>query len=416
MLMCVMAMMAHNHQARSTMKSYTTFRALNLIIAGLALLLSACRSESHPHPITMAEIVDTAAADLCERQIVLLGEQGDHGGGKTIEIKALLTQRLIEDCGFNTVLFESGLYDFAKIHMNVAAGEPTTLAQVSSSIGGIWKDYAEMSVLMAFLTEATNSDHVIVGGVDFQLGSAGAFYSITSMAEELAGFLDTETAAPCQDHIQRLIYWSYGREGPSETDLQAIVQCSDNMLSAISGSALPDLEQSRWTQLVANVRAYAAIQGSPLQHKLQAREQAMYENFQWWTNSQPSSKVIIWGSSVHVAKNADSHPRFTGIETFGSRIAHQYGEDAYFVNFVSLSGSYKFRSQPEGIIETPEPGTLEHLFLGTQGYRYLTRRDVEMLGTKPATIYGRAPYLTDIAGVTDSLIIIENEQPPVFIP
>ena len=53
-------------------------------------------------------------ADLCGRQIVLLGESPTHGFGVSMRLKADLVRTLVERCHVDAVFFESGVYDFLK--------------------------------------------------------------------------------------------------------------------------------------------------------------------------------------------------------------------------------------------------------------------------------------------------------------
>lgn len=49
---------------------------------------------------------------MCGESVALIGESPVHGFGKTLEFKVEVVRRLIDDCHYNAVLFESGIYDF----------------------------------------------------------------------------------------------------------------------------------------------------------------------------------------------------------------------------------------------------------------------------------------------------------------
>jgi erythromycin esterase-like protein len=51
--------------------------------------------------------LDRVVRDVCDKEVVLLGEDATHGGGKTLEIKVELITRLIDRCDFSAVAFES---------------------------------------------------------------------------------------------------------------------------------------------------------------------------------------------------------------------------------------------------------------------------------------------------------------------
>ena len=56
--------------------------------------------------------IDRLVHDLCAKSVVMLGEDAHHAGGATVEVKSKIVLALIDRCGFDTVAFESGFYDF----------------------------------------------------------------------------------------------------------------------------------------------------------------------------------------------------------------------------------------------------------------------------------------------------------------
>jgi erythromycin esterase-like protein len=68
-------------------------------------------------------IAKEVVRQLCGRQIVLLGESPTHGFGKTMRFKAELVRELVDGCQFDTVFFESGIYDFLYIQTKIKHGE-----------------------------------------------------------------------------------------------------------------------------------------------------------------------------------------------------------------------------------------------------------------------------------------------------
>src|SRR5262249_17538251 len=88
----------------------------------LAVLTGGCvlRHERHDPRQSVPSAADYGSSaqldglvdDLCTKSVVLLGEEGHHAGGHTVEVKSELVKRLIERCGFNAVYFESSAYEF----------------------------------------------------------------------------------------------------------------------------------------------------------------------------------------------------------------------------------------------------------------------------------------------------------------
>lgn len=68
--------------------------------------------------------LDRLVADLCDKQVVMLGE-AEHGDGQTWEIKTELVRALTGSCGFDSLFIESGMYDFLALDRAHAAGTAT---------------------------------------------------------------------------------------------------------------------------------------------------------------------------------------------------------------------------------------------------------------------------------------------------
>lgn len=380
-----------------------------------ALTAAACASGEPPRD-PFSQTVAAAVADHCGEELVLIGESGDHGRGATLALKSAIVRSLIDQCGFDAVLFESGFYDFGKIFLELDGGAAIPRDHIASSIGGIWNRYGEVTELMPFLTERVNAGALVVGGVDFNLGSAGAFYSLDAMPVELTGLLEAEAAGACAREMRRLIYSSYGRDGPQPADIDAISHCAGAMLSALDEAGAADLEAAVMRQMIINMRAYADALIMPREPRLQAREQAFIDNFNWWRSQlPPESKIIVWGASVHLARTSSGLDPFRDIDTLGAYVHRIFGDRARFLNFVAVSGSYRFRDREEQHIPQPLPGSVEALYLDLEGYSYLDARAVQALGVRPSSIYGGAPVTEDVSSITDSLIVIATERPPVFL-
>lgn len=98
--------------------------------------------------------IDRLVRDVCTKEVVMLGEDSGHGGGRTLEVKTEVLRRLVATCGFGAVVFESQLYDFLDHERAVVAGE-STREQLANAIGGLWSYAIQSDGLVAFLHEQT---------------------------------------------------------------------------------------------------------------------------------------------------------------------------------------------------------------------------------------------------------------------
>lgn len=140
--------------------------------------------------------IQRLVGDLCSRQVVLLGEDANHGSGRTLELKVTLVQRLIDTCGFNAVLFESQLYDFLDLDRSFA-GRSATPAQLADAIGGLWSTTREIDPLVSYLFRQASAGRVKLFGLDPQLGGATGLYAQRHLPAQLAASLAPDRRKAC---------------------------------------------------------------------------------------------------------------------------------------------------------------------------------------------------------------------------
>ena len=117
----------------------------HLLVIGLAAALASTIQSVRP-PIPLDDVI----ADVCDKDVVLLGEEPHHGGGHTVEVKSELVRRLVTNCGFNAVYFESSAFEFFDFNRRLAAGT-TASTQLADAIGGLWNRSAAIDPLVEFL-------------------------------------------------------------------------------------------------------------------------------------------------------------------------------------------------------------------------------------------------------------------------
>lgn len=382
------------------------------------LVIAGCiPSEPIQRPTPLSDDAMSAAMkDLCSRDVVLLGEGANHGDGRSLAFKSELVQRLVEHCGFDAVIFEASSYDFLEIDRRLTKGQPVTRAMVSSAVGGLWNRNDEMQPLTTFLHQAVVAGRVRLGGIDDQLGSAGAFYSIGDMPAELAALLPSSRAIECTEVLRQLIFGQLTSPSPETSTL---VACLAEMRRAVDAAPEGVDRQARERHLI-NIGSYLARQGADRSQYLDGRSQAMWSNFRWLVANRfgPDAKVIVWGASVHLSRDASAYPTFATIKNFGSYVDHAYGDSAFFLGFTAAAGSYMEGTQ---IRERPQatPGSLEAAALATSTADsiYLGRSDLESLDEAPASIFSpsAAPVTAVWSEVLDGVVVFRVERPPTRI-
>lgn len=377
----------------------------------------ALAAQAGPAPPALppdAESMDSLVADLCRREVAMLGE-ASHGDGRTLEFKARLVARLVEECGFDAVFFESSHYDFLEFSRRLRAGEPATQEMLSSSIGGIWNRYREMKPLIQFLFDKSRTGRLQLGGLDDQLGSAGAFFSISEMPERLSKPLARPRGSECRETLRRRIYSDYGPDHIyGEQERFRISDCLREIRQAARSSATK-AERSDRLQMIRNIERYVARDFAEETTRSAGRDRSMYLNFRWLAaRMPPGSKIIVWSATAHVARDSGAAPGFAGAANFGSYVHRAYGRRAYSLGFSALGGSYResFMSPPRDI-SVALPGSIESRALGRTGSEtvYCAYECLARAGSVPGGVFSHRSINADWRRSLDGLIVFRTERP-----
>lgn len=387
---------------------------IRTLLASLLLLVGGCvtpvTTASAPRDALMEEVV----GDLCRRDVALLGE-ASHGDGRALAFKAALVPRLIEQCGFDAVFFEGSSYDFLELERRRGRGEQVSRAMLSSAIGGLWNRYAEMQPLIAFLHERSASGQVRLGGLDDQLGSAGAFYSIAAMPAELSALLPGDREAECRETFRSMIY---GKTGASAAERAPLQSCVAEIRAAILGRPESAGRPERM-HLLDNIERYAGRDRSDVAAMLRGRDRSMWLNFQWLRERLPrGSKIIVWGATAHLSRNATAHKPFSGGGNLGSYVDKAYGKRAFFLGFTAAGGSHRWGWNAIRPLTPAQPGSLEMEALRAVAGDsvYLGRSELKRLGERSASVFGDDPSVANWARVLDGVVVFREERAPDLAP
>jgi erythromycin esterase-like protein len=383
--------------------------------AAAFLALAAQKIPVPPALRSDTQAMDSVVGDLCRRDIAMLGE-ASHGDGRTFEFKTELVRRLVEECGYDAVYFESSHYDFLEFSRRVRTDMPVTPEILSSSIGGIWNRHREVQPLIRYLFDKAKAGRLQLGGLDDQLGSAGAFFSIAEMPERLTSDLAEGRRSECREAIRRRIYSDYSRDAPYGEPQRVKIGTCLREIGQAAGSVRNKAERSDRLQMVRNVERYIARDFADGGHRLGQRDRSMYLNFRWLAGRMPPrSKIIVWSATAHVAREAGAAPGFAGIANFGSYVHRTYGRRAFALGFSALTGSYReiFMSKP-GDLGIAAPDSIEGRTLGRTGLNtaYCAADCLARAGRVPGGIFSHRVASADWSRTLDGLVVFRAEHPP----
>ncbi|HEY2345235.1 MAG TPA: erythromycin esterase family protein [Xanthomonadaceae bacterium] len=327
--------------------------------------------------------IDRAVRSVCSKDVVFLGEDDNHGGATTLALKSLLVERLVRQCGFRGVVFESQFYDFLDFDRAAADGSATR-DQLNGSIGALWTRFAEFAPLVDWLYAEARAGRLRLAGMDPQAAGIGAHYSLERLPGELASVLAADRRTACEAAIHRHDNWEYDDshsfDAAALSNLRGCLHDIRGALDAQGGKAPADLRAM--ADSYASYLEFADEDGRGL------REKAMYANLMWIRARWPKdTRIVVWCATVHAAKSIEgARP---GIRSLGSYVHEALGARAAVIGISALAGSHGNaggHGKPHALAAAA-PGSLEaRAFAGhdADSLRFRDGAQLKAMGKVPA--------------------------------
>lgn len=347
---------------------------------------------------------DAALATLCDKRVVMLGEDSGHGAGNTVALKGRITRALVESCGFSAIYFESPIYEFLHLEEQMAAGDaqPESLA---NAIGAIWAGTREFQPTLDWLWERAASSRIQLQGLDVQVGGITQTYSEEALPTRLSRHIG-RSQATCRHEIARLTRWEFDDDHPFDDTFRARVhRClsdtSDALASRNDDTALRT-RQMAWSL------SRALELGST--ESFNTREEAMALNLAWHHARSPSARIIIWTASSHAVKGP--LPDKPGRIPLGMRLATAYGNDLASVGFTSFAGQHGRPGRTASDVIAPVLGSLEAASGSQPLANFMDADNLRHLGTIESRVvaYTR-PLRADWSTLFDGIWVLPREKP-----
>lgn len=365
---------------------------------------------------TAATPLDRVVRDVCNKRVVLLGEDSHHGGGGTLAVKTVLVSRLIDECGFSAVAFEASLAEFVDLNRAFAAGEASP-AYVADAIGGLWSVAGESDPLISALFERALRKRVVLAGLDGQIGSTN-LYAQTGLADELAGYLADPRRSACQAELRRYARWQYDDASPFDDATRVRLRgCLTEIKTAVSERARSTPADEAAAMAIAWQSAIEASDPALSRSAgFNARDRAMYQALQWHVARLPrGSKIIVWCATLHAAKSLRGVPGLAELVPLGSYVNRDFGDAAAAIGVSALGGSYgRGKASATELSPAPADSLEARAFTGdgSSDVGYLGRADLAQYGpgTARPLDYGK-PMAAPWHEVIDGLVVLREEHP-----
>lgn len=330
------------------------------------LSLSELIYQSSEH---FANIDDVNLDNLMERigdsRVVLLGE-ASHGTAEFHEMRARITQELIEKKGFTIVAAEADWPDAAHINNYIHGLESDALLQSKPfSRFPTWM-WANQSILE--LTHWLKAHNDKIGSSDGQVGFYGLdLYSLYSSMEVVLKYLeevDPGTAEVARVRYGCLTPWA---DDPSLYSLAVLTrqyrECEKEVLTTLQnllkkrieysladGEKFFNVEQN--AKLVANAERYYRTMYYAESNSWNQRDQHMFETLQDVLKFRgPESKVVIWAHNSHIGDSSATQMSASGEINLGQLVRQKYGDKTYIIGFGTDHGTVAAASEWGGPLE-----------------------------------------------------------------
>lgn len=309
--------------------------------------------------------LDNLLERIGDSRVVLLGE-ASHGTAEFYEMRARITQELIEKKGFTIIAAEADWPDAAHLDHYIHGTEPDPLLEnkpFSRFPTWMWANHSVLafSHWLKAHNEKTMSAEQQVGFYGLDL------YSLFSSIEAVLSYLDKvdpETAEVARVRYGCLMPWAsdpgmYGRM----TLTQQYQECEQEVVAALGDLLRKRMEYSmadgeqffnaeQNARLVTNAERYYRTMYYAENNSWNQRDQHMFDTLQSVLAFRgPQSKAIIWAHNSHIGDARATQMSARGELNIGQLARQAYGDKAYNIGFGTDHGTVAAASEWGGPME-----------------------------------------------------------------
>jgi erythromycin esterase-like protein len=285
---------------------------INVLFLVNSLLANA--QNFNPKYITLSEnpkVEDFSflKAELKNVQVILLGEKS-HFDGNVFETKTEIVKYLHNELGFNTIAFESGVYDVWKAQQNINNGANVKEA-FEKSLFQIWSKTKEFQSFIEFYDR--NKKDLKLFGFDNQItGKYGEEKLIKDLYEycnknQIQINLNEDDLALL---LESIYYGTFDENDITYVDFKNSLSKTINSISKKQKNE----EQFYWIQIIKNLLSMGEISFNKISilssfnttAEDNIRDKQMANNLLEYIKNHPNEKIICWGANQHFANDMSS--------------------------------------------------------------------------------------------------------------
>ncbi len=367
-------------------------------------------------------IINTLTNEMCNSRIVLLGEN-NHGDGNSPAFKTALTKRLIDECGFDNLVFEASFYDSMAIMQKVRQQNPVTSDMIKSAMGSIRYNTKGIAPLIPFVTERVKSGALTISGMDDQISIVGSFYTLGDMSADFANYLQGEREGECASILYKRLWYRYDDNAPyNEAEKERVLECLSEIKTATKSKAkTANRAKTTATDAPAQTNKEFYIMAATMERAVIRdftdtgtlrfkRDKSMFTTLDWLINeARKNAKFIVWSVNAHAAKSTDGFQNFRGGKNLGAYMREKYGNDIYALAFTAAGGTYKFGRTVKSIPKATD-SSLEALALKDTAANtvFLNHEALMKLRKVTSNIDNNNPVTSDWSKAFDGVVIFRE--------
>ena len=312
--------------------------------------------------------LDNLLERVGDSRLVLLGE-ASHGTAEFYEMRARITQELIEKKGFNIIAVEADWPDAAHIDHYIHGSSPNPLLESKPfSRFPTWM-WANQSILEFIHWLKAHNEKI--DSPEKKTGFYGLdLYSMYSSMEVVLNYLekvDPETAEVARLRYGCLMPWASDPAMYAQVTItRQYRECEEEVLdtlrnllkkrmdySSADGERFFNAEQN--ARLVANAERYYRTMYYAENNSWNQRDQHMFETLQSVLKFRgPTSKAVIWEHNSHVGDARATQMSARGEFNIGQLVRQEYDDDAYLIGFGTDHGTVAAASEWGGPMEVKQ--------------------------------------------------------------
>lgn len=309
--------------------------------------------------------LDRLLERIGDSRLVLLGE-ASHGSAEFYEMRAKITQALIEKKGFVGVAVEADWPDASHIdrYIRGIASNPLLESKPFSRFPTwMWANHC----VLAF-TRWLKAHNEQISSPERRVGFYGLdLYSLDSSIEAVLGYLETvdpETAQVARERYGCLTPWTHDPALYGKIVMtQQYRACEDDVVAVlldllkkrlqyaqVDGDSFFDAQQN--AHLIKNAERYYRTMYYAENNSWNQRDRHMFETLQSvlaYRGTQ--SKIVIWEHNSHIGDARATEMSARGEYNIGQLVRQKYGEQAYHIGFGTDHGTVAAASEWGGPME-----------------------------------------------------------------